>query len=224
MGGNSIILQKISPIQDLPSFPTGVTGYIPTSIYVETGSNTAASILFAQMINLGSIDISGASGTFTDGSTMPTKTELGVSRKVPGCVFREVTTALNAAPGSLTITYKDQDENTAETTTAQTLGNSSVVGNSGFIALNSPDTGVTDITAATRSAGTTPTGVIKFWGIIPIGLVSHMGGAVAFGEYKNLITSSFIFNRLPASTQLGAFFLNSAAKNAKGRVYFVGDS
>lgn len=222
IGGNNIQCHLTGNTKALPALPGGVTAYIPTAVSVAGSQNATYSILFAYLINLGSLDIAGP--TFTDGSSMPTKTELGVSRTTSSAVFIEVTTALNATPGNMTVTYVDQDGNGAETTTAQALGGSSPVGSSGFIVLNSPDIGVRDITAATCTGGTTPTGVVRFWGVIPISMGGSTAAAGGLGEYRNLLTSTFNCQRLPGSATLGVFGLQANAKSVQGCIYFVGDS
>jgi hypothetical protein len=212
--------QNIAGMRTLPTLPSGVTAYIPTAISLSTGGLT--SYLVAKVISLGSIDISGASGTFTDGSAMPTITELGTSRTTCSGVIAEVTTALNATPGSLSITYVDQDGNSAEATTAQALTASAVVGTCGYVILNAGDNGVQDITTAVRSVGTTPTGVINFWGVVPITMVSVCN--VDIPEKINLITQHFNPIRLGAGDVIRVFpMIASTAKRVYGIINFVGE-
>lgn len=215
--------QRVGDTQLMPgSLPTGVTSFIPTRVSFNS-SQGSHSILIAELTSLGSINI--ATPTFTDGSVMPTITELGVSRKLASPVLCEVTTALNATPGSLQITYKDQDDNAAEANSAQALTASSTVGSSSWVTLNTGDTGVVDITAATRTGGTTPTGVIKFWGVRPIALIPASlttGGTVTV---EDLIASACNLIRLGAAAQVGCFaYGNLAAKVIYGEMYLVGDS
>jgi len=75
-----------------------------------------------------------------------------------------VTTALGAGTPTYTITYMDQDGNTAEAATAQTIVGSAIarrfpfatsVGNGWFIPLNSGDTGVRKVTNLDLSAAST---------------------------------------------------------------------
>lgn len=222
MGGNNVGFHRIGRIKTLPSLPSGVSAYIPASISLETSTSGTYCAIAAQMTDLGELNV--GTNTFTDGSSMPTRTELGVSRTTSGPVFREVTTAMNSNPGSFTITYVDQDGNSAEATSSQTIGNSSVVGNSGFVVLNSPDVGVRDITASSRTGGASHAGVMKFWGITPIAILSHVTGSQGLGEFVNLLTSKFNCQRLPASAQVGIFVMNSGAKAVQGNIFFVGDS
>jgi len=215
---------RVGTTKVLPSLPSGVTAFIPTRISWSIQGNTALSALFAKVVNLGSIDISGASGTFTDGSSMPTITECGVSRVTSGIVIAEVTTALNATPGSLQIDYVDQDGNAHETNTAQALTASAPVGDCGIITLNTGDKGVQDIVAATRSAGTTPTGVIKFWGIIPLAIGYVPTASSGVGTMENLLTGAFNPYRLGAGDVIKSFQFSALACGLVGDIYFVGDN
>src|SRR4051794_29099091 len=81
----SVSLYRAGVTKALPNpLPSSVTNYIMTRFsYNHSGTSSTAPLL-AKVVNLGSIDISGASGTFTDGSTMPTVTECGVSRTAAG--------------------------------------------------------------------------------------------------------------------------------------------
>lgn len=216
---------RVGDAKPLPSgLPTGVTAYIPTRV---SASITLASqtILLAKMINLGSLDISGASGTFTDGSSMPTITELGVSRTTASAVLMEVTSDLSALPGTITITYVDQNGNAAETTAAMTLTTLAASRTVGAVILNSGDTGVQDITAAARSGGTVPTGTIKFWGLVPISFLAGSPGTIGVCVMDNLVTSAFNWVKLGAGDIYGTFVWGSTGTKAiLGDVFFVGDN
>jgi hypothetical protein len=222
LGSNTIPIKRIGWASSTPaSFPNGVSAFIPSEVYASR-SVTDGTLLFAWLINFGDLDIAGP--TFTDGSAMPTVLEGNVSRQLDSAVLIEVTTALSSSPGSITVTYVDQDGNT-ETTAAQSLGASAPVRSSGFILLNPPDRGARDITNATRTGGTTPTGVIRFWGIVPIafmGISPLNPGGVA---YQNLITESFNYLRLGTDATLGVFSFGSTATEAiVGAIKMVGDS
>lgn len=222
LGGNGVAMMRSGRTMDLPALPGGVSAYIPTMIGINDSNAAAATAhMVVRLISLGTLDIS--TPTFTNGSNMPTVTEAGVSRTTCGAVWIEVTTALNATPGSITITYNDQDGNTAETTTAQALGASAPVGSSGWIALNAPDIGVRDITTATRTGGTTPTGVLTFWGVIPLALINSTTTA-NLGGVENLITSGFNCQRLAGSEKIGVFAIGTTIKAISGSIFFVGDS
>lgn len=222
-GGNQSSYSRIGWSQLMPgSLPTGVTGFICTSVAFAS-STAGINCIIAYLVNLGSLDISGP--TFTDGSTMPTVTECGVSRKLASSIMCEVTTALNATPGTVTVTYKDQDDNTAEANTAQTLPASAPVGSAGLISLNAGDWGAVDITTATRGAGTTPTGVIKFWGLIPVTMFMSANVNPAIPVSEDLISvAPHLFNA-GINYEIGVFGSNNAAAKAlAGSVFFVGNS
>lgn len=217
-------VQRCGNFKAFPSLPGGVTGYYVTSV-TASSSTTQLSVLIAKTINLGSIDISGASGTFTDGSAMPSVTELGVATTYPSIVIAEVVNVLAANPGSISITYVDQDGNAAEASTAQAMTASSVPKTCGNIELNAGDVGVRDITAATRTGGTTPIGTIKFHGIVPVCLmeVSPVSGSIV--SVDNLITGGFNIPKFGASDQLIAFILGSTTtKCCLGDIFVVGDN
>lgn len=203
------------------SLPSGVSGFIPTRFTV-TSSNNLGAIYLCRLVNLGSLNIS--TNTFTDGSAMPTVTELNTSRAMSGIVLIEVTTVLNATPGNLQITYVDQDGNTAESNTAQAFAASAAVGSIGVVTLNSGDTGVRDITNAQRTAGTTPTGVITLWGVIPLAIVHNV--ATGQGETVDLLTTRFAPQFWGTSDEVYALVGSVTAANTvcHGVINFVGDS
>lgn len=213
-------IQRAGHTRDIPAMPSGVTAYMPCKAWIHATQN--APILVGRIIDLGSLDISGASGTFTDGAVMPTVTELGASRQVSGPVLCEVTTALNATPGSFTATYTDQDGNTGQVSTSAALSASATVGSAGFLATLGGDHGVLDITAAARTGGTTPTGVIKFWGLMDAVIWPASSAAVAMGF--DYINEGVIYKWDEAGTTIGAFMLGVVtAARMSGRIQFVGD-
>ena len=214
--------QRVGYTKALPALDTGVSGYFVSEARLLFSASNGT-YMVAKLINLGSLDISGASGTFTDGSAMPTVTELGVSRQIYSGVLIEVTTTLNATPGAFTITYVDQDGNGAETTTSRNLGASAAAYSVGFAILNDNDIGVQDITAAARSAGTTPTGVIQFWGVIPIQMGVQMSLGTVTGE--GCFAPGFNMPKLGATDQIGVFGWNvTNARGIVGDIYYIGDS
>mgnify|MGYP001619833152 CR=1 FL=1 len=204
-----------------PALPPGVTAYIPTRL-IAVSSTTDVGLLWARLINLGELDI--GPPTFTDGSAFPTITEAGVSRSASGPILAEVTTVLNATPGNITVTYVDQDGNAAEATVSLALTASALVGTCGFVSLNAGDYAVRDITTATRTGGTTPTGVIKFWGVRPLMLASNAGGASDL-VIENLLTSAFCPQRLDAADAINVITIASAAiKTEHLEMFIVGDN
>lgn len=209
-------------MQAVPSpLPTGVTAYIPTEMSLVLGAGAGTWFMLAEMIDLGSINISGASGTFTDGNAMPTRTELGISQQVWGPIYAEVTTGLNSAPGSLTVTYTNQAGTPSQSTGALALTAGAIIARcGGFLKLAAGDVGAVDITAASRSIGTTPTGVIHFYGIIPVSMTNVVVGTSIVED----IISSGVVRRLPAGAQLGLFTGIGTVSTLSGFVRMVGDS
>lgn len=218
--GGPLAAADLCVLTPTKSLPSGVTGYIPTEVLVVHPTQGIA-ILIAELVDLGSIDISGASGTFTDGSSLGTQTEGGAAgSNIFSSVWMEATTALNANPGTLVVTYVDQDGNTAEASPSMTLTGNSVAGSGSWLLLNNPDVAVRDITAAVRSGGTTPSGVIKFWGVKPIALVPSSGpNAAPFSLLNNGIV-----RRLPAGANIVAISASNAAAGATVIVNIVGDN
>lgn len=202
--------------------PSGVSRYFLLSAWL-TSSISGLCCLLAKAVNLGSLDI--ATPTFTDGVQMPTVTELGVSRQVASAIIVEVTTPLNSAPGNLTVTYVDQDGNTAETTASQALGASAPVRSGGWVVLNAPDWGVRDVTTASRSGGTSPTGVVKFWGLVPLMMFPIAVGQEGAPDVNTALTEGFNLSPLGAADTVGIFLAGSTAiKHIVGELYVVGDS
>lgn len=223
-GDNDIAFWRLGWTQTLPSLPSGVSSFIPTT-FLGYASTSSGFLLLAELIDLGNLNL--ATPTFTDGVAMPTRTEGGVSRVIPGSVFAEVTTVLNATPGSITVTYVDQDGNTAEATGSKALTASAPVRSSSVVYLNSIDWGVQDITTATRTGGTTPTGVIQFWGVIPLMAFSSPAPGAGGGIVSDdPITSGFMWAQLPAAAVLGVFQFRSALATGAmmGHLVTVGDS
>ena len=225
---NAITQFPVSPrlgyIETLPStFETGVTSYIPTEISLN--SSTAMPAMICEMIDMGNLNIS--TNVFTDGSAAPTRTYLGTSRQLPMQLWIECTTALNATPGSMSFTYVDQDNNTAEASSSLALVASATVGSGSMAQLNSNDWGVLDITTASRTGGTSPTGVIKFWGLIPITYIlpgSAFGGSNGSAA-TDIFPESGNFVRLGTSTQLGVVSLGTTtATSSYGYIRYVGDN
>lgn len=218
-------MTKVGTFRAMPgTLPGSLTAIIPQ--YISYCTNSVGGVLIGKMVRFGSIDISGASGTWTaDGTTsanMPTVTELGVSRQQHSAIFLEVTTVLNATPGSLAITYVDQDGNTSESTTAAALTASAAVGTAGFLPLNAGDVGVRSISAVTRSAGTTPTGVITVWGMIPLCMLEGMAQSVYY--HQNFVGSFFNPIRMLGGEVLGMFVTGSAVvRGVSGYVVYVGE-
>ena len=216
-GTTSIPYQRIGDFKTYPSLPSGVTGYIPACMNL-TYHGAGSHAIIAKLIDLGTLNTAGP--TFTDGNQMPTVTELGVSRQIPGTVMVEITAALNATPRNLSVTYVDQDNNTAETTSAVSLPASGVAGSMAALKLNGSDWGVLDITNATGSGGTTPSGTLKFWGVIPLGIVNMMQNVVDVCDFIGTGSNPMVFD---AGESLVIMAGGTTAKNVMGSVFTIGD-
>lgn len=200
------------------SLASGVTAHIPTQVHGGC-SILGVFIGYYEMIDLGSIDLS--TNTFSSGSNMGTTTFGGQTVNRSGALWLEVTTALNSTPGTLKVTYVDQSGNTAEAAAGANMSASSVVGSGGFLRLNGTDGAVREVTTAAQSGGTSPSGVIKFWGLIPI------SSGVASGGHGSFVLDAFNkrpLYRLAANAVTGGITMGStAAGGVEGSVRFVGD-
>jgi len=211
----------------LPALPTGVTSYIP--LHATWFSGNVRTPFFAKMIHFGTIDISGASGTWTGtGNTMGTRTELGVSNNVYGPLIGIVKTALNSAPGSLNVTYVDDAGNAAEAAPAIALTASSAVKSAGLVRLNrtgnTGDRGVRSVSTVTRTSGTTPTGEVDLYGLIPIVGFDNVGTGV--GGFVSCLTTNFHPIRLTAGDVIGVFSYGTttlAAQAGLGHFTIIGE-
>lgn len=210
-------------MEALPSLPSGVTAYIPTRCVYALHA-TPVSLAVARLTNMGSIDISGASGTFTDGNAAPTVTECGVSRQRALSLWVEPEVALSSLPGLLSVTYVDQSGNAAEATAVQTLTASAALRGFGPIVLNQPDTGVLDVTAATRSGGTTPTGTLRFWGIDTIAMLQLPNDGGQQLDCEDFLMRAFNPIRLGAGDIIRVLHGSGAVRTLVGDLYVVGDN
>lgn len=209
-------------IEAFPSLPSGVTGYIVTSAEC-LSSTPGIPILIAKSINLGSINI--GTNVFTSGSTMPTLTEGNNSNQTYSPIIAIVTSTLAAAPGSLTFTYNASDGSIGNSTSALALTVSAgVVRSGGFVALNAGHWGASALTNVVQSGGTTPSGTLQFWGVIPICLI-HQGITTNMPAFRNLLTAALNPLRLGASDVIKFFALSStSARNILGTLTVIGDS
>lgn len=216
--GQLFPIQKTPLVYKAPSLPSGVTGYRITNTSIHSSSQTT--FMLARLFDMGSLDISTPS--FTDGSAFPTVTEGNASNATYGICLMEVTTALSGTPGSFTVTYVDQDGNSSETTASTAFAASSAARTCAWVPLNAGDVGVRDITSATRTGGTTPTGVIKFWGVEPL----SMFAVVTAGQYanRNHLMMNIAPPLLAANDELYILvFGSTSARNVHGTLFIVGD-
>jgi len=217
----AINIGKVASTKPLPTLPTGVTGYIVTSLDC-LASSAGQPLLVAKAVNLGNIDIS--TSTFTAGSTLPTVTEGNASNQTYQMVMGEVTAAFNATPGNFTLTYNANDGTTGNVTASLALTASAVVNTAGFATLNAGHWGASQITAAARTGGTTPTGIITFYGLISICMI-HQGWSSASPAFRNLLTAALNPVRLGAADVIRFYSLSGAsARGITGNLTIIGDS
>jgi hypothetical protein len=223
LGGNNMAYGRLAWTMLPPSLPGGVTDYFIASAFLTSTIGIQPAML-AKLVNFGSLNIS--TNVFTDGSTMPNVAELGnAAAIVAGPVFMEVTTILNGTPGSITITYTNQAGTGGQVSVSQALTATTPVRVGGMITLAAGDTGVRDITAAARTGGTTPTGVIKFYGVIPIGMFGPFQNSSL--TMRNLLTSGFHPYKVGASDEIGVIGMSGSSFSSRqtvGGIYLVGGS
>jgi hypothetical protein len=222
-GTNSGTMQRCGDCIAFPTLPSGVTGYVITNVVLTNSTTNNTGLLLAKVVNLGTFDIGNTNvGTFTDGSAMPTQEVLGTSSaSLCSSVLVEVTTATAGTQTLTTVTYKNQAGTGGQTTTFTPV-TSAVAGSTSFLLLTTlTDWGVQDITAVARSSSAGPTGVLKFWGLVPICFVPSTLAAVPIPV--NLISDQFNMNILGAADVVNLFVLGSTAARATwGQVYSVG--
>lgn len=218
--GAASIIRRGAFVQGPPaSLESGVTAYIPTKI--QLAATLSVPFMLCEMFNLGVLDISGASGSFTDGVAAPSRKQLGVTAGIPLTVVAEVETALNSVPGTIAYNYLNQDGN-SRSSVSSALTASSVKWSAGFpLMASSGDMAVTDITSCTRAAGTTPTGIVRLWGLSPIycGLMAPGAGAINV----NLLNEGIVC-RLGAGAQVGLWAFTNSAIAIAGQLTYVGDN
>lgn len=208
------------------SFGTGVTGAIPTQIQLYQGGSTSGGTMVAGLeVNLGSINL--ATGTFTDGSAMPSRSIVGANNSIQTAammVMAVIRTGVTGIP-TLSITYTNQ-AGTGSRTASMTLPTTTVV-LSAFLMMphfQGTDTAMQDITNVTKSAGTA--GIIDFYGVIPMSVQAGAGVQVSNIDILStplpLISlqpsdtvSMYIFSdvAIPANTS-GIMVFNSVADHA----------
>lgn len=162
----------------VPAFGGSVTGALYTSIRAIT-DDAGSGILVGLEYLLGTLTVSGNS--FADGVEMPTKTITGASvATATETVFAVATVAMTATTPVLTITYKDQNDNTGQTATLTLPTN--VAKDSAFLItphLAAGDTGVKDVSNISISTGSA--GTIKVYGLLVLAEIpaSAIGPAAA---------------------------------------------
>lgn len=198
------------------SLPTGVSQFAVKSIDITR--STSGQLDFVKLVKFGSLNL--ATPTYTDNNAAPTVTEAAVSRQRASAILAVVNTGLNATPGSISMTYTDEGGGSqASASTALTA--SALAGTCGFVPLTSPDTGAVDITAGTRTGGTTPTGVIDFYHCTPIGKSAAV--RVVGNVYRiNNITGDGILCTLGVNEQIGVIGSGNTASAVQGFITYVG--
>lgn len=140
-----------------------------------------------------------ALSTSIDASNRPDRYQ--TAALAPGnFISGEITTALSATAHNLTVTYVDQDGNTAEAAAAYAAPVSAVAGRSPtvagqwFVPLNAGDTGARYLTTIAQSTITSVTGVTTWWVAHPIAMMPFPVANVPF--VMDGINSAFNLQRI----------------------------
>lgn len=200
----------------IPTLPAGVDYVVPT-FECTTPSASIGATMFAKLVNFGVM--AGTTWTGT-GATMGTVVEGGATNNVAGPVLCVVETGLGATGGNLTVTYVDQDGNTAEAGTAQALTNSALKGTAGYYSLNAPDWGARSVSTVTRSAGT---GNVRLYGVYPLA-VHGINAASTMLSTRSPMTEVGQFSKLVAGDKIAIINGGSTASAFIGMIHFIGFS
>lgn len=201
------------------SLETGVSGgYLLTKIQIV--STLSVPFTLAEIFDMGTVDL--ATGIFTDGVAAPSRKQGGGSATtLPLWPILEIdTTTASTATRTLRLGYTDMSGN-AKVTTAPTIAASSSKWSCGVPILASGDLHVQDITSAVCTGGSSPSGIVRVWGLSPIydGLLSP--GAAA----PNInVLNEGVVARVPAGAKVGLFVHTNSALAMQGTVTWVGDT
>lgn len=215
IGNGSFTLNKLGFTAVLPTLPSGVNSYKLVGAEVYANSNYGVHI--CKQVLLGTLNL--ATNVFTDGGTMPINNGI----QLWSTMIIEALTPLNATPGNITITFNDRN-GASLSSGAIALGASATIGACGVIPAPGANVGVTDVTAAVQSGGTTPSGTIGIYGLIPLGTCYSRTGT-ANPSVVNNQTHAFNHYPLGAGDKIGIFRVGSnVAMSAFGRLIFMGDT
>lgn len=165
---------------------------------------------------MGQVTANGGTGTFSDGSALPSKTirHAGTNNTVtiaPLKIFAYVsTTMVGSGTYTLTITYANQD-GTGSRTATLTLPNVSAVNSTFDVTphLQSGDTSITDVTNITLS-GTS--GVVRIMGLLPIGF--SIGSTLDdFALYNDPLTNNLPMYPISNTDSIAIYRLGSNSTN-----------
>lgn len=222
-GGQRPINQS-SYFAPIASLPSGVTAFIPTCLHHFNRNGNSISTIFGVEILLGSINL--ATNTFTDGAAMPTVTELGVASQVTASsVMVRVKNTTNSSPGTVTMTYTNQDGTTSRSVALDALS-SAPVGSMIFqSSMQSTDWGVRDVTNLVQSGGSSPSGEIEVIGLIPLGTLFSGINDVTMG-FLDFLCQDFNLIKMDATskTKITGLALDTGSSAGVTQVFMVGDS
>lgn len=204
----------------LPSLPSGRSKYRAVGGSV-TGSN-AQSVPLVKLVPLATYTASSTSGTYTAGSTMPSRRIVGSDTALQlaaPLVVLVATVAVTATTPTITVTYTDQGGTSGNTATLVFPSNPTL--HSAFVVnphLASGDTGVQAVTAMTKSAGSA--GTVTAYGLYPVHLSSSGTGPTNIAP--DFWSSPIPKLSLQTSDNLTAYMFGSTATNTHALITVSG--
>lgn len=172
------------------SVGAGVAAFMPTNMPSNQEDTPAFTIAMLEY-NLGNINL--ATGAFTAGVTMPTKTIFDTSVQTAGAfVFFHCDNAFTATTPTIVSTYTNQD-NIGSRSSSLVLPTNPIANSAFFMQphLQNNDTGVIGVTNMTKSAGTVGTGSIRTG--IPLAIsASYSSLAFSTNFLQTLLTNMSI--------------------------------
>jgi len=199
----------------IPTLPAGVDYVVPT--FISVAGNIAVGFLLAKLVNFGLMATNTWTGT---GATMGTAVEGGATNNLSGQILAVVETALNSTAGNLTVTYVDQDGNTAEAGSAQAITVSSAIYTSAFYNLNAGDSGARSVSTVTRSGA--GTGNIRLYGVLPVAVLGIPVGTTT--SSLNMLSEVGQFQKFVAGDTIAILNYGNSAGARTGMIHFTGFS
>lgn len=214
-------IQKLeNTFRMMPSFGTGVTGALLTSIYTNISTATRQMVCGIEY-ELATIDMNTGSASFAE--TMPNKVILGDTIQTASLfTLMVVTSSVTATTPTMSITYVNQNGDTGRTASL-VLPTSPTVRSCFQVNphLQSGDTGIRSVTGLTKSAGTA--GTIKIYGILPLAIVNC--SATSFSSSVGLFNTNLPKYPIAASENIGFYLINTTTTcSLLVKMGFTGDN
>lgn len=217
-------IRRMPTLYTMPALGGSVEGCVMTRFSVMAAVSGVAYFAAIEVL-LGTLNM--ATGAFTDGVAMPTNRKhfmnragVQVASLMPVC---RVSAAVTATAPVITTTYVNED-GTGSRTCTMTLPNNAALNSCFLMAphLQTGDTGIRDITAATRSVGSA--GTIQLHGLLPLSWQVSITATGATAPVSPLWVPTVDWDVIEADT-IGFYAIGSAAAtNAVVDFEFLGVS